>query len=111
MREEEKKNRRRKSTYTPDFPVVPVDDGVDAHEARPVRVRLVEEAEGGAVGVGPARADEDGLDAGALDEVLGQGGLHGLVRRGQVEVVRGRRLGDECVHLGEGPRGPDVQGL
>ena len=90
---------------------MPVDDGVHAHEARPVLVRLIEEAEGGPVGVGAARADKDGLDTGALDEVLGQGGLHGLVRGGKVEVVRRRGLSDEGVHLGERARGADVERL
>lgn len=98
-------------THRPYLGVVPVDDGVDPHKGGPVPVGGVKVGEGGAVGVGPAGADEDGAQAGAVAEVGGEGGAHGQGVAAQVEVVGGGRALDEGVDLGERVRRHDVDGL
>lgn len=92
----------------PDLGVVPVDDGVDAHEARPAAVRGVEGLECRAMGVGAPGADEDGADAGVVGEVVGEGFFHGFGVAGEGEVVGVHGVVDEGVDLGEGVFGDDV---
>lgn len=95
---------------TPDLRVVPVDDGMDAHEGRPAAVRRVEVLQALAVGVGAAGADEDGADAGFVGKVVGEGFLHGFGVAGEGEVVGVRAGQDEVVDLLEGVLGDDVDG-
>lgn len=98
-------------THRPDLCVMPVDDGVHPHKGGPVAVGRVEVGQGGAVGVCPAGADEDGLEAGAVAQVGLEGGAHGQGVAAQVEVVGGGGVLDEGVDLGEGVGGHDVDGL
>lgn len=99
------------ATYGPDLGVVPVDDRVHAHKGGPVAVGRVEVGQGGAVGVGPAGADEDGPEAGAVAQVGVEGGAHGQGVAAQVEVVGVGGALDEGVDLGERVRRHDVDGL
>lgn len=99
------------ATHRPDLRVMPVDDRVHAHKGGPVAVGGVEVRQGGAMGVRPAGADEDGPEAGAVAQVGVEGGAHGQGVAAQVEVVgRGGAL-DEGVDLGERVWRNDVDGL
>lgn len=99
------------ATHRPDLGVVPVDDRVHAHKGGPVAVGRVEVGQGGAVGVGPAGADEDGPEAGPVAQVGVEGGAHGQGVAAQVEVVGVGGALDEGVDLGERVRRHDIDGL
>ena len=69
---------RRMAQKRPDLRQCEVQDGVDAHEARPEAVGHLEGVEGGAVGVGAPRADEDCAAGGVvMGEVEGEGVAEG----------------------------------
>ena len=82
-----------------------------AHERRPAPIRLVEEGQFAPVRIGPARADEDGLDCRLFAQVFGKGGFHWFGVAREVEVVGVCGGGDEGFDFGEGVRGDDVDGL
>lgn len=81
------------------------------HKSRPPSIRRVEVRQLRAVGVGPPRADEYGLEPGSLLQVGVERGAHGQAVAAQVEVVLGDGVLDELVDLGEGVLGHDVDGL
>lgn len=96
-------------TYGPDLDVMPLDDGMHAHERRPAAVGRLEGVEFPAVGIRPAGADEDGFDAAVGLQVAGEGIAHGRVGvPGEGEVVGLGGGGDEGVDGWEGVRGGDV---
>lgn len=97
----------------PDLSIVPVYDGVDAHEVGPAVIGLVEVGEGGAMGVSAPGADEDGADLGVEVEVGGEGGADCFCGRsgyaaGQGEVVEAGGRFDEGFDGGERVRGLGV---
>lgn len=95
---------------SPNLGIMPVDNGVDAHERRPAAIRRVEVFQLRAVGICAPRADEDGADGGVVGQVVGEGFAHGFGVAREGEVVGLHAVVDESVDFGEGVGGYYVYG-
>lgn len=51
---------RPEKTHAPNLAIMPINNGMDAHEARPIAIGLIEVRQELAVGIGAPGADEDG---------------------------------------------------
>lgn len=84
---------------------MPINDRMHPHKVRPPVVRAIKVRQELAVGVCPARTDEDSLHGWFLAEVGFEGFLHGEGVAREIEVVVGDADVDEVVNFGEGVGG------
>lgn len=98
-------------THGPDIYIMPIDDGVYAHEGGPAGVGRVEVGQVLAMGICTACTDEDGFDRGRVAQVFSKGEFHGFGIFEERERVRLHRGFDEVLDFLEGMRGLDVYAL
>lgn len=97
----------------PNLRIMPINDGMDAHEIGPSAIGAVEMRELRSVRIRPARAHEDGLDAGISVQVVlearPQGGVRGVRRVfHDVEMVCARGPPHEVFYCWKGIGGQGV---
>lgn len=100
-----------KGTHSPNLDVVPVNDGVYAHEAGPTVIRGVEVCQMLAVGVRPPSANEYRLHEGMVVQVRLECCLHRRIVCCESQAVGMAGLGDKVLDLRERMRGLDIDRL
>lgn len=97
-----------KISYSPNFPIVPIDNGMNPHEIRPPVVRPIEMRQKLAMRIRSPRADKYSLHGRVLGKVCFERGFHGERVTREVKPIVPYAILDEGVDFGEGMRGHDV---